>query len=191
MQLMYDAKIFRKLFVVNLQNSHGLGFSFYIFNYRNIIGLSSLVDKNKHVIFGDFEKRLTKKRMDRIKSVMIANNIALLCFFKSSKEKYHFISPQVYDWLDAIRISTELGAEKNYLSISSVRQEFILRISRKGNKGEPKPYKIITNPYAKDVVFSNPHCHFLKVFYNLNDNFLKQKMLGKDMTCERYRTTNL
>ena len=132
-----DIKPLRKLIVIKRVKAKScFGFSFMVYDYRNVIGISSKVYKDWHVVFADYEKK--KLNFKKFKEVMEKNNMCILCVIESSKGKYHLISPQCYDWLRALEISKELGAEKNYLSLSAVRGEFILRISKKGNKPEPK-----------------------------------------------------
>ena len=180
----------RRLLVFRIFNEKNrLGFNLLVFPYRNVLGISS--GKRKSCVFSDFEKKLTEYRIRKIKGIMIKENMALLSIFQSSKDKYHFISPQIYDWLTALRISQELGSEKNYLSISSVRQEFILRITKKGSKDEPNLVKTIENMDASDVLFSSSMMKFLKFYYGVTLKFINPKYYKDNLIVEKYRTTNL
>jgi hypothetical protein len=194
MQLIYDNKMLNKLFVFKAYSEKGIGLQFRIFNYRNVLGFSSHVKGDKHVVLGDFEKKITKSWEKKIKEVMIDNNMALLCFFKSSPGKYHFYTPQVFDWLDAVKISKSLGAEKNFLSISAVREQFILRISKKGKKDEPVLMRIFHNEFAdkSKIVYSKGHSHLLEMFYKLDKKYVDSfEKIGKGVEYEKYRTTNV
>ncbi|MEM5802825.1 MAG: hypothetical protein QXO57_02605 [Candidatus Aenigmatarchaeota archaeon] len=200
--LIIDIPRFHILLSSSVFFEHGFGINFRIFRYANVISIGSKVNGNNHVLFGDYEKKLTKNRLKKIREVMLKRNVFMLCFFESSKNKYHFISPQVFDFLDAIHIAKELGAERNYLSLSATREEFILRISRKGKKGQPIVYKVITNPNAfltTEVKVAKKHYVFLQKFYKLKDldyffekNLLENvKMINGVFEVEKYRTTNL
>jgi hypothetical protein len=178
------------LFVMKIFSGHGFGINFAVYPYRNVIGISSKAGK-RHVIFGDYERRLNARK---IRDAMDRNDIGLLFFFKSSEGRYHFISPQMFEWLDALRISKELGAEKNYLSISSVRGEFILRVSKKGIKGEPVLDRVFTNGHGRNKRFllSGAHSNFLEKFYGIDRCYFNNSaMMPTRLTCEKYRTTNL
>jgi hypothetical protein len=192
MQLIFDAKRLHLLFVFRVYTKNGFGIQFRIFNYRNVIGISSKVKGDNHIILGDFEKKLTTSNINKLIDAMVRNNVAVLFILKSSKGgKYHFESPQIFSWLDALRISKELGAEKNYLSISSVRGEFIVRISKKGKKNEPLIYRIIRNPNAFNPIYSEKHVKQLELFHKYNHEIINGKKTEGGFICEKYRTTNI
>ena len=186
---------FHVLLVFRVTYEHGFSVGFAIYPYRNVLALSS--GKNRSCIFCDYERPLTDYRLRKIRKVMNKENIFFTCIFQSSKGKYHFIIPQLYDWLEALRISKDLGSEKNYLSISSVRQEFILRITKKGSKDEPRLIKTLINRKARKILFSSSMLKFLRFYYNVNfyyneDMKVINPLIHKDkLIVEKYRTTNL
>lgn len=183
-----DIKSLHKLIAVKIERGH---LSIRFFDYKNVIGISSKLSmkKDEHVLFGDYEKKLTEKRLNMIKEVMKKRDIPLMFIFKSSKDRYHLISPKVFSWLDAINTARELDIEKNYLSISSVRQEFILRISKKGSKDEPELIKVLQVP-SKKAVFSFPHCKFLSLYAENYEPLLNSlDKIGGKLYVESYRTT--
>jgi hypothetical protein len=188
MKKQYVAEVGHFLFVAKIYNEHGYGLNFALYPFRNVIGISSKAGKG-HVIFGDYEKRLNSKR---IVDAMRKNGVSFLCFMQSSPGKYHFFGTQIFSWLDALRISQDIGAEKNYLSVSSVRREFILRVSKKGHKGEPVPMKIfyLKKRNSKDKL-SFAHVKFLKTFYGIKPEYFEGEQVATKLACEKYRTTNL
>ena len=188
MRKQFSFELGKNMFVFRITKSHGLVFSFSVYPFRNVIGISSKVDEDRHALFGDYEKELDYQH---IQEAMVRNNVAYLCFFLSSPGKYHFMSPQVFSWLDSLNASKDLGAEKNYLSISAVRQEFILRISKKGKKDEPYPVVIFKNDLARNISYSSAHLDFMRVFYGLDHTFTNIEIVKSDLKVEKYKTTNI
>ena len=185
-----DLKGQRRLVVLErVRAKNAFGFKFFIYKYRNVIGISSKVYKDWHVVFGDYDKSRINSKL--VEKVMHENNMCVLLFLESSKGKYHFISPQCYDWFRALSISRELGAEQNYLSLSALRGEFILRISRKGSKPVPRVVKIFQNEYAHNVLLNKPHLNFLRIYHKVEIPIAHAQLIGKRLKVERYRTTNV
>ena len=191
-QFLWDAKDKKTMYSFCMFRKVGSGFSFRRFPYANVIGIDSNVFKDKkligHALFGDYEKRIN---WVRIAKIMRKEKIIVIYIFKSSKNKYHMISPQVFDIVTALRIGGEIGFEMNYLQLSAVRGEMVLRFSRKGKKGEPKLFKIITNNVRKKVRISRLHYDFLRKFYNVPELKGKFKFAGNRINYERYVTTNV
>ena len=191
MQKVIDLKRFRRLLVFSTYKKYGFGFRFRVFNYRNVVGVSSQVEGEFHVLFGDWDEG--KPEREIVFDVMVRRNIGMLFVFESSPGKYQFISPQVGIFLDHLHTAREMGAEKNFLNLSAIRGMFILRCSRKGGKDAPKCVAALVNPFAENVVLSRQHVLFLENYYGLKGVIPKDMNMidGGELDVERYRTTNV
>lgn len=196
MRLQLDFKRIKTILTVVAKNKNGIKFSFAVYPYANVISIGSAVKQDDktigHVVFGDYEKRLTKKRRAFITDYITKNNIGMILFFRSSRDKLHFIIPQVFEsYLECLHHAHKLGAEQNYLTISATRGEFVLRLSRKGAKDEPRFKEALINNSIHPFL-SKPHVDLITKFYNLDKQmFNMYPTLGDALETEFYRTTNV
>lgn len=150
--------------------------------------------KEYHMVFGDYENEPLAKLEKNIRHTIDEEKYGMVLIFESSKGKYHFLIPRLYDsFSQTLYISKILGSHKEYLNYSALKGKTTLRLTKKHTKEEPKLIKIIFgSKWDKDMMVSNDFVKLMKFNYGLNEsNFDLFKTVPAKLEFSQYTTYNL
>lgn len=107
---------------------------------KNVIGIQSTCPNDEHVLFIDFDKTTIPIIEKKLLPYNYKHTFYIL---SSSKNHYHAICLDKFKFGEVCQIQHDLDINKNHLMFSVRRGYWVLRVSPKGNKGEPKIVKVL------------------------------------------------
>lgn len=126
----------------------------------DLIGLQSLTNDNKHVLFLDFDKKKLTTVEKLCRNIQIKYSLGSFYIFKSSIGNYHAIALDKLSFGKVADIQLDLGMDK-YLMFAAIRKFWVLRVSPKS-----EPIKYIKCIHSHGLYpCSNAHYEFLKNLY--------------------------
>lgn len=175
-------------------------YSISIFKKPQIVkGMASYCDSGQHVLFIDFDnvpEWLVKQDYARIQKEY---NLPPGYLFATKQEKwqgenvgnFHIICLKKFKPADIYQILTETHADTNYMSmpLRRVYRNWVLRISTKKHKSNPKFLQIIGDDINLDYEVSSAHLKFLKKIYPIPDIKYKNLDKGGKIYLQQYETS--
>lgn len=146
------------------------------------------------MVFGDFENHPLPTLKKKIRDFIDEEKMGMVLIFESSKGKYHFIVPRLYDsFSQSLYISKLLGSHKEYLNYCALKGKSTLRLTRKHRKEEPKLIAIIFGSHwDKNMMVSDDFVKLMKNNYGINEsNFDLFKTIPAKLEFSQYQTYNL
>lgn len=170
---------------------------FSVYRFEKVLGMTNKVkttEKDYFMVFGDYEHDTLKSLYKRLNKIIDDNNLGMVLIFESSRKKYHFIAPKLLDsFAEALHVSNEIGADKEWLNFQAIKGFMALRITRKYHKDEPKLIGIVFgSKWAEDMKISKDFINIMRLNYDIPpSNFDLFKQIDSEVEFTRYNTWNL
>lgn len=130
----------------------------------NTIGIQSRCPNKMHVLFLDFDHTTLDTIITKCKSIQETYQLGNFYIFKSSKNNFHAMCIDIITFGEAAQIQDEMSMHK-YINFSIKRGYWVLRISKKGTKDEPKLITIVENNSFN--IKSYAHWKYLNIIHKV------------------------
>jgi len=108
----------------------------------NTVGIRSTCNDGSHVLFLDFDKKNLDTVKESLRAIQRKYDAGIFYILRSSNRHYHAISIRKFLFGEVCEIQHKLKMDK-YISFSARRGYWVLRVSKKDDKPEPKLVSIL------------------------------------------------
>jgi len=157
---------------------------FFFFRYRKlfegIVGIKSICEDGKHVLFIDIDDANWNWVMRRIKEMQFYFKLSDVHVFVTKPRSFHIVCLDKFTFGEIIDIQRwfDVDLTKQYQRFAVLRGYWVLRISKKYNRSVPIYYDTIRSEYEEREQ-SYGHAKFFKDFgiqINLKNSDKKDKI---------------